>query len=142
MCAARVDHFDLVVSDLERSLAFYRALLGPLGWTKTTSIVGERGEDVHYLGGESGERPMAVSLRAAQSDSHPLPYDRYAVGIHHIAFAAPSRAAIDDRHQWALEAGAEIESSPREYDYQPGYYALFLYDPDGLKLELMHRPWS
>ena len=27
-----------------------------------------------------------------------------------------------------------------EYDYTPGYYAVFCYDPDGIKLELLHRP--
>ena len=34
----------------------------------------------------------------------------------------------------------EIESGPREYDYTPGYYAVFLHDPDGIKLEIVHRP--
>lgn len=33
-----------------------------------------------------------------------------------------------------------IESGPREYDYTPGYYAVFFYDPDGIKLEIVHRP--
>ncbi len=37
-------------------------------------------------------------------------------------------------------AGAEIESEPREYDYTPGYYAVFFRDPDGIKLEVLHRP--
>ena len=38
------------------------------------------------------------------------------------------------------ERGAEIESGPEEYGYLPGYYALFFYDPDGLKLEIVHIP--
>ncbi len=67
-------------------------------------------------------------------------YDRYAVGIHHIAFAAGSRALVDERAAWLEDQEADIESGPREYDYTPGYYALFLHDPDGLKLELVHRP--
>jgi glyoxylase I family protein len=33
-----------------------------------------------------------------------------------------------------------IESGPQAYWYQPGYYAVFFYDPDGLKLELVHVP--
>jgi catechol 2,3-dioxygenase-like lactoylglutathione lyase family enzyme len=69
-----------------------------------------------------------------------MPYDRYAVGLHHLAFAAPTRAAVDERHQWLLSAGAEIESAPREYDYAPGYYAGFFYDPDGIKLEIVFAP--
>jgi hypothetical protein len=33
-----------------------------------------------------------------------------------------------------------VESGPEEYGYAPGYYALFLHDPDGIKLEIVHRP--
>jgi hypothetical protein len=34
----------------------------------------------------------------------------------------------------------EIESGPQEYAYTPGYYAVFLYDPDGIKVEVVTRP--
>jgi glyoxylase I family protein len=131
-----VDHLDLVVSNLERSLTFYRGLLGPLGYDREGTIVGERGERVTYLNSESD----ALSLRASQSDGRDAPYDRYAVGIHHIAFAAPSRASVDERARWVPEHGGTLESAPREYDYTPGYYAVFFYDPDGIKLEVVHRP--
>jgi hypothetical protein len=36
--------------------------------------------------------------------------------------------------------GGTIESGPEEYDYTPGYYAVFFYDRDGLELGLLHRP--
>ena len=39
----------------------------------------------------------------------------------------------------AGERGAQIESGPEEYDYMPGYYAVFFYDPDAIKLEIVHR---
>jgi glyoxylase I family protein len=132
-----VDHLDLVVSDLDRSLEFYTALLEPLGFDRTSEIVGERGERVVYIGGTGG---ASVSLREAQSEAHATPYDRYAVGIHHLAFVASSREQVDERTAWLRERGAAIESEPREYDYTPGYYAVFFYDPDGIKLELVHRP--
>ena len=74
--------------------------------------------------------------------AHATPYDRYVIGIHHIAFAASSRATVDELAAWAREHGGEIESGPREYDYTPGYYAVFLHDPDGLKLEIVHRPYE
>jgi glyoxylase I family protein len=137
---AELDHVDLVVSSLERSLAFYRELLQPLGWTRATEIEGERNERVVYLGGEPPNRPVALSLREAQSEAHPLPYDRYAVGVHHVAFRAPSRAAVDERAQWVRDQDAEIESGPEEYGYTPGYYAVFFYDPDGIKLEIVFKP--
>jgi catechol 2,3-dioxygenase-like lactoylglutathione lyase family enzyme len=47
---------------------------------------------------------------------------------------------VDERAGWLAAHGAPIESGPRAYDYSPGYYAVFFYDPDGLKLELVHRP--
>jgi len=132
-----VDHLDLVVSDLERSLEFYNELLRPLGFTRNSEIVGERGERVVYIGGTGGP---SVSLRQSQADADPAPYDRYAVGIHHLAFAAADREGVDERAAWLRERGAEIESDPAEYDYTPGYYAVFFYDPDGLKLEIVHHP--
>jgi len=129
-----VDHFDLVVSDLDRSLVFYRGLLEPLGYTRTAEIVGERGERVVYLG--SGQ-VVSFSLRDAQT---PGSYDRYRIGIHHVAFQAPSREVVDERLRWVREQGMEIENDPKEYDYRPGYYAGFFYDPDGIKLEIVHIP--
>ena len=132
-----VDHLDLVVTDLDRSLDFYNGLLEPLGFTRNSEIEGERGERVVYIGGTGG---TSVSLRAAQSDAHATPYDRYAVGIHHLCFGADSREAVDDRTAWLRDRGAEIESGPEEYGYEPGYYAVFFRDPDGLKLEIVHRP--
>ena len=135
-----IDHLDLVVTSLERSLAFYRGLLEPLGYVRLSEIEGERGERVVYLGriGEMG----SVSLREAQSGAHAVPYDRYAIGLHHLAFSASSRSVVDERAQWLRDAGAQIESGPQEYGYTPGYYAVFLYDPDGIKLEIVHRPAS
>ena len=79
-------------------------------------------------------------MRAQQSENAP-PHDRYAVGVHHVAFNAGSRKAVDRAARWALERDAEIESGPQEYAYEPGYYAVFLYDPDGIKLEVMTRSW-
>jgi catechol 2,3-dioxygenase-like lactoylglutathione lyase family enzyme len=133
-----IDHLDLVVTELERSLEFYTGLLEPLGYVRRSEVVGERGERVVYIGRRSGFG--SVSLRQCQSDAHPVPYDRYAVGLHHLAFSAPSREVVDERAAWARAQGAEIESEPREYDYRPGYYAVFFHDFDGLKLEVVHWP--
>ncbi len=129
-------HVDLVVTDLERSLAFYRELLG---WTESGEIVGERGERVVYIWppGRSATWVGSIGLREKQSDAHPVPYDRYGVGLHHLAFLAESRHEVDERAEWLRARGAGIESGPEEYDYMPGYYAVFFYDPDGIKLEIL-----
>jgi glyoxylase I family protein len=135
----KFSHVDLVVSSIERSLAFYRGFLGPLGWTDLHEVAGERGETIYYV-----SMPIAgaaaLGLREKQSDAHGTPYDRYAVGVHHVCFDAPSREVVDERARWIADQGAEIESGPAQYDYTPGYYAVFFYDPDGIKLELLHRP--
>ena len=128
-------HLDIVVSSIERSLPFYRDLLSPLGWHGLGEVEGERGETIHYLSTPGS----SLGLREATT---PIdgPYDRYRVGLHHVAFEAPSRAAVDERSEWLRAHEVEIESGPEPYGYLPGYYAVFFYDPDGLKLELVHVP--
>jgi catechol 2,3-dioxygenase-like lactoylglutathione lyase family enzyme len=128
-----VHHVDLVVTSIERSLPFYTELLGPLGYHRVSEVEGERGETIWYLGGPG----TAIGLREAQSDARP---DRYAVGLHHLAFEADSRAQVDELAAWVRGQDVEIESAPQEYAYVPGYYAVFFYDPDGLKLEIVHVP--
>ena len=135
---SKFSHLDLVVSDLERSLAFYAGLLEPLGWTRLGEIVGEEGERVVYRSVPGSF--TALGLREKRSDAHGVPFDRYAVGLHHLCFDVASREVVDERAAWLKDQGAEIESGPREYDYTPGYYAVFFLDPDGIKLELLHRP--
>ena len=128
-----VHHVDLVVSSIERSLPFYRDLLGPLGWHRVGEVEGERGETIWYLSGPD----TSVGLREAQAEGG---FDRYRIGLHHLAFEAASRAVVDERTEWVRAQGAEIESEPQEYAYMPGYYAVFFYDPDGIKLEIVHVP--
>ena len=134
MRSSGVHHVDIVVSSIERSLPFYRDLLAPLGFHRISEVEGERGETIWYLDGPG----TAIGLRQAQSESPA--YDRYSVGLHHLAFEAYSRGVVDERADWLRSQGAEIESGPEEYHYIPGYYAVFFYDPDGIKLEIVHVP--
>ena len=131
MRTSGVHHVDLVVSSIERSLPFYRELLGPLGFHRIGQVEGERGETIWYFGGPGS----SIGVRQAQSLGG---IDRYRVGLHHVAVAAPSRAVVDERHEWLVSTGTEIETPPQEYAYMPGYYAVFFYDPDGIKLEIVH----
>jgi catechol 2,3-dioxygenase-like lactoylglutathione lyase family enzyme len=135
MHAGGVHHVDLVVSSMGRSLPFYRELLGPLGWHGISEVEGERGETIWYLLGPA----TVIGLRQAQS-AREHRYDRYAVGLHHLAFEAQSRAVVDERADWLRSTGMTLESEPQEYTYSPGYYAVFFYDPDGMKLEIVHVP--
>ena len=99
-------HVDLVVSSILRSLPFYRDLLEPLGWRRGSEVEGERGETIWYLAGPG----TYLGLREAQSPTN-VEFDRYRVGVHHVAFEAPSRFAVDDRADWLSSQGAEIERS-------------------------------
>jgi glyoxylase I family protein len=128
-------HVDIVVSSLERSLPFYRDLLRPLGYVEADEARGERGETIWYLDGEGVG--ASLGIREAQSDA---PHDRYAVGLHHIAFEASSKEMVDERFRWAAAQGVEIENEPQEWPYVAGYYATFFHDPDGLKLEVVFVP--
>jgi len=133
MNGSALHHVDLVVSSIERSLPFYRDLLAPLGFHRIGEVEGERGETIWYLSGAD----CSIGLRESQSEG---PFDRYRVGLHHLALEAASRAVVVERADWLREQGAEIESGPEEYFYSPGYFAVFFYDPDGLKLEIVHVP--
>ena len=135
MALALFDHVDLVVSSIERSLPFYRDLLQPLGVTRWGEVEGERGETIHYGGGDG--IAGAIGLREKQAEGA---VDRYAPGVHHVAFHARSRELVDERAAWLRSTGAQVESGPEDYGYRPGYYAVFFYDRDGLKLELVHVP--
>ena len=128
-------HVDLVVSSILRSLPFYRELLEPLGWHRVGEVEGERGETIWYISGPGS----SLGLREAQADTDGL-FDRYRVGVHHVAFEAPSRFEVDERAEWLRVRGVPVESGPEEYSYIPGYYAVFFYDPDGIKLEIVHVP--
>lgn len=132
-----IHHVDLVVSDLERSKRFYSELLRALGWSGVLDLKGERGETIWYLQAQD----TWLGLREKQSDAHAVPYERYAVGVHHVAFEASSREAVDRCWEWVLAQGTAVESPPKEFPhYVPGYYAAFFYDPDGIKLEVVYEP--
>ena len=128
-------HVDLVCRDLDRSLAFYAAVLGPLGLQVETPFVvaGERGEEIHYLrfpGPASG----SIGLRAALE---PQQFELYAPGLHHVAFTVDTREDVEAAHDLAVAAGAEILHPPRPWpEYGPDYYATFFLDPDGFRIEV------
>jgi catechol 2,3-dioxygenase-like lactoylglutathione lyase family enzyme len=126
-------HIDLVCRDLSRSLAFYRAVFGPLGLEGPALFEGERGEQIHYL-----RFPRAGSgslgLRQALDEQA---FELYAPGLHHLALTVETRADVDAAHAAAVAAGAEVLHAPRLWpQYHAEYYATFFLDPDGFRLEV------
>jgi catechol 2,3-dioxygenase-like lactoylglutathione lyase family enzyme len=54
----------------------------------------------------------------------------------HVAFSAVNRAAVDKVYEVARELEAEVLHEPREWpEYHPGYYGVFVRDPDGNNIE-------
>ena len=67
-------------------------------------------------------------------------FHQHRVGLCEIAFAGDSRRQVDELAAEIERHGGGVTDAPRQYDYVPGYYAVFFTDPDGLKLEVVHRP--
>lgn len=128
-----IGHVDLVCRDLQRSLAFYDAVFGPLGLEPPVLFDGERGEQIHYLrfpAAGSG----SIGLRQALEEQE---FGLYAPGLHHLALAVESRGDVDAAHAAAVEAGAEVLHAPKLWpQYHPDFYATFFLDPDGFRLEV------
>jgi catechol 2,3-dioxygenase-like lactoylglutathione lyase family enzyme len=119
-----IDHLSIGVSDLVRSGAFYDAVLAPLGYARLFG--NERG--IGY--GLPGARDEAFAILAAGEGGKPVGKGW------HLAFRAPSRQAVDSFHGIALRNGATDEGGPGlRPKYGPTYYAAFVRDPDGHRLE-------
>jgi catechol 2,3-dioxygenase-like lactoylglutathione lyase family enzyme len=126
-------HVDLVCRDLERSLAFYAAVFGPLGLVEPALFDGERGEKIHYL---RFPTPGSGSLGLRQA-LESQEFELYAPGLHHLALTVESREDVDAAHAAAVAAGAEVLHEPRAWpEYHPQYYAAFFLDPDGFRIEV------
>jgi catechol 2,3-dioxygenase-like lactoylglutathione lyase family enzyme len=136
MMLVGLGHVDLCCRDVARSLAFYRAVLGPLGLQPPVVFAGERGEDIHYLrfpAPGSG----SLGLRQAQEPDANQTFALYAPGLHHVAFAVEGRGEVDAAHEAAMVAGATVLHPPRVFpQYHPDYYATFFEDPDGFRVEV------
>lgn len=134
-----IHHLDLNVSDLERSARFYDSVLTQIGFRRIDlSAPGDpRGFD--WAAPSNTDRPMTIGIYAAKNPGQT--HDRHAPGLHHLALSANSRDDVDRLYRKLLEIHADILDAPREYPkYEPGYYAVFFLDPDGLKLEYVFTP--
>ncbi len=129
-------HLDLVCRDLARSLAFYRAVFGPLGLSEPALVPGERGEEIHYLRfPEPGSG--SLGLRQASGPEAVQPFELYGPGLHHLSLVVESEDEVDGVHARADAAGAAILHPPRHWpEYHERYYAVFFLDPDGFRLEV------
>ena len=117
-----LNHVSIGVRDIARTQRFYDAALAPLGYQalsdSETSL---------------GYGKDAVVLWISKTDA-PVPPDS-ASGLH-FCFDAPTRDSVAAFHKAALGAGGKDNGTPGlRADYGPNYYAAFVIDPDGYRLE-------
>jgi catechol 2,3-dioxygenase-like lactoylglutathione lyase family enzyme len=120
-----VDHVLFVVRDLQASRRFYRAALGPLGFEAVNAqedglSFGVKGaDDFAVYQGKLGE-PTTTGA--------------------HVAFMAEDKESVDAFFAAAMSAGGRENHPPgNRPEYHAGYYAAFVFDPDGNNIEAVHH---
>jgi catechol 2,3-dioxygenase-like lactoylglutathione lyase family enzyme len=129
-----LDHIFLSVSDIDRSIAFYTAVLAPLGIAHQHDYAGKDGPPGHSdLKGFGAKGRVFLWLRTGVVDPRSV----------HVGFVGDDKHAIDAAYAAALAAGATGNGAPsaRLY-YDPRYYAGNVFDPDGYSLEFVYKSWQ
>lgn len=126
-----IAHIQLTVTNMERSVPFYRTLLHSLEMVTLRDT-----PDYFYcIGGRTG-----IAISPAAPELRGRTFDQRAPGLHHLCFRARSREDVDAIHRTALELQAKIVRAPVEGDWAPGYYSVLFEDPDGLRIEANFVP--
>ena len=122
-----IDHISVGVSDLERSARFYEVTLAPLGLLRLVSRPATVGFGKSYP-------EFWINLRAGMSQVPPESGS-------HICLRAKSAGEVDAFHAAALGAGGSDDGAPglRPHD-RVRYYAAFIRDPDGHRIEAVTFP--
>ncbi|MBL8781810.1 MAG: VOC family protein [Alphaproteobacteria bacterium] len=117
-----LDHVSIGVRDIKVARRFYDAALKPLGYECLAP-----GED------SAGYGRKAIQLWLGQTE-HPVKADPKS-GLH-FCFVADSRKAVDAFYAAAIKSGGKDNGKPGvRADYSANYYAAFVVDPDGYRLE-------
>ena len=114
-----VDHLEILASDYDQSVRFYATVLTPLR--------------IPYWSEDTETERLTCFTRICVVDRRPA-----TTGLH-LCFVAGSRDDVDAFHQAGVEAGFSSNGLPGLRDYGPGYYAAFLFDPDGNNIEALYR---
>jgi catechol 2,3-dioxygenase-like lactoylglutathione lyase family enzyme len=119
------DHISIGVRDIAKAKAFYDAALKPLGFACLSA-------DETSLG--YGDKAVGLWIGAAE---RPVADDPKS-GLH-FCFTAPSRQSVAEFHKAALAGAGRDNGKPGvRKDYGPDYYAAYVFDPDGYRLEAYH----
>ena len=117
-----IDHVSIGVRDVAKTKRFYDAALGEIGYKCLSESEGSLGY------GEGG-----VAFWISRTPSPVVADERSGL---HFCFSAPSRKSVDAFHAAALRTGGKDNGAPGlRTDYGDNYYAAFVIDPDGYRLE-------
>ena len=111
-----IAHTSLAVSDYRKSKAFYSIALAPLGYRNNM----EHGEAAGFNDGKNTDLWISKETTVVPA---------------HVAFQANSKQQVEAFHHAAIAAGGRDNGGPGYRDYSPGYYAAFVFDPDGNNIE-------
>lgn len=122
-----IAHASLSVSDYKKSKQFYIDTLKPLGYTNNM----EYGESAGFNDGKNTDFWIAK------------PEASGALTPGHVAFEVKNKEEVEAFYNAALAAGGKDNGGPGyRKDYWPGYYAAFVYDPDGHNIEAVWFDYS
>jgi catechol 2,3-dioxygenase-like lactoylglutathione lyase family enzyme len=136
-----IDHVYISVTDVGKSLAFYRAALEPLGWREFGSYDAASGPegvpDLFGLGDAAYVSRTGVGssiwLRRRQPGETGL----------YLGIVCDSNEAVERAYAAAISAGGVDEGGPADRVYfAPGYYAANVADFDGNRLEFVRKAWN
>jgi catechol 2,3-dioxygenase-like lactoylglutathione lyase family enzyme len=116
------DHVSIGVADIPRARAFYDEALKPLGYARLSDGETSLGYGKNGVGLWIGKaaKPVKPDMES---------------GLH-FCFVAEDRKAVDAFHAAALRSGGKDNGKPGlRADYSPTYYAAFIIDPDGYRIE-------
>ena len=123
-------HLSFAVVDLTRSATFYDAALAPLGYVRAWTHEAGAGykEAAVGYGLPGAEEEFAIRLR---SQGMVVPGEGF-----HVAFSASSREAVTSFYRAALEQGGSDNGGVGFHpEHGPDYFAAFVLDPDGYRIE-------
>ncbi len=131
-----IDHITLRVSDIDRSIRFYRQALAPLGY-----VVKAHHEPTLGFGVDDGTPHADFYVSPAQEKPAAAGVRQDPTPVTHIAFRAKNRSDVIAFHTAALKTGGTDNGAPGPRAYHPGYYAVFVLYPDGNNIEAV-VDWS
>lgn len=128
-----INHLAITVSDLNTAMDFFAPFLELLGYTVSEPMPYNETFLTVNVNEANG---TAINIWQAKKDHQ---FDVYEPGLHHVAFNAASRNAVDKIAECVQQAGAVILDGPADFPFSHhGYYAVYFLGPDVIKIEVVY----